>query len=83
MFIPPTQEHYVELYVQVIREKDQQDVHVFFIIYFTYIIFDMFQTNNCSSSGGLYKQLAVFHHTAYEESSRCQQPDSSRCAVKY
>jgi len=25
------------------------------------IILDMFRTNNCSSSGGLYKQLTVFY----------------------
>jgi len=31
----------------------------------------MFRTNNCSPSGGLYKQLTVFHHASYEESSRC------------
>jgi len=31
----------------------------------------MFQTSNCTSSGGvLYKQLTVFHRASYEESSR-------------
>jgi len=30
----------------------------------------MFRTNNCSSSGGLYKQLTVFFHAFYVESSR-------------
>jgi len=31
----------------------------------------MFRTSNFSSSGaGLFKQLTVFHHAAYEESSR-------------
>ena len=28
----------------------------------------MFHTSNCSSGGGLYKQLLVFHHASYEES---------------
>jgi len=33
-------------------------------------ILDMFRTNNFSSSRGLYKQLTVFFHLFYEESSR-------------
>jgi len=32
-----------------IRETDQQDAHIFLIIYFTQIILDMFRTGNCSS----------------------------------
>ena len=47
-----------------ICEKDQQDAHFFLIINYNYIILDMFQTNNCSSSGGLYKQLTVFYHAS-------------------
>ena len=36
---------------------------LFWIVYFTSIILDMFRTSNCSSSTGvLYKQLTVFHH---------------------
>jgi hypothetical protein len=46
------------------REEYQQDAHFFLIIYFTKIILDMFRTNNSSSSGGLYKQLTVFHHAS-------------------
>ena len=30
----------------------------------------MFWTNNCPSTGGLYKQLTVFFQAFYEESSR-------------
>jgi len=30
----------------------------------------MFRTNNCSSSGGLYKQVIVFFQAWFEESSR-------------
>ena len=38
-------------------------MHTFFLNnLFQLIILDMFQTNNCSSSGGLYKQLTVFYH---------------------
>ena len=33
-------------------------------------ILDMSLTNHFSSSGLLYKQLTVFHHPSYEESSR-------------
>ena len=32
----------------------------------------MFRTNNCSSSGGLYKQITVFFHATYKVSSRWQ-----------
>jgi len=41
-----------------IHEQEQQETHPFLIIYFNYIILEMFRTNNCLSSGG------------YEESSR-------------
>jgi len=34
------------------------------------IILNMFRTNNCSSLGGLYKQLTVFYRASYEESIR-------------
>ena len=47
-----------------ICEKDQQDTHLFLIIYFTSIILDMFRTSNCSSSGGLYEQLTIFYHAS-------------------
>jgi len=43
------------------REQDQQDAHFSLIIYFNESIIDMFGTNNCSLSGGLYKQLRVCH----------------------
>jgi hypothetical protein len=48
----------------------------------------MFQTNNLSSSGGMYKQLTVFFYAFYEESVRChdiidtQQLDYSLNAMK-
>ena len=32
----------------------------------------MFRTNNCSSSGDLYKKLTVFFHASFEESSGWQ-----------
>jgi hypothetical protein len=56
---------------QRIRQKDQQDGQISLIIYFTHIILDMHRTSKYLSSGGnLYKQLTVFHHASYEESSR-------------
>ena len=36
---------------------------------FQLIILGMFRTNNCPSSGGLYKQLTVFHHASCKKSS--------------
>jgi hypothetical protein len=42
-----------------IRGKDQQDAHFYLITYLNYIILVMLQTNNCSSSGGLYRQMII------------------------
>jgi hypothetical protein len=47
-----------------IREKDQQDEYLFLIIYLNYVMLDTFRTNNCSSLGGIYKQLTVFHNAS-------------------
>jgi len=37
-----------------IREKDQQDAHLFSLIYSNKTILYMFRTNNCSPSGGYF-----------------------------
>jgi len=44
--------------VQYVYRKHQQDAHFSLMIWFNYIVFDMFWTTKCSSSGRrLYKQL--------------------------
>jgi len=42
-------------------DQDEQGEHYTLIICFNKIILDMFRTNNCASSEGLYKQLTVFY----------------------
>jgi len=42
----------------------------------------MFRTDNCSSSGGLYKQLTAFHHALFEYSSRNRTVSATRLPIK-